>query len=248
MPFVVAIGTATIAFGAFIAITKLGSIAMAIFNAVISANPIGLIVLGVVSLGAAMVYLYNKVEPVNKLFNGMWAGLKAGFNNTKIEFQNYIIFFDNLINGYVLPFVKLMGNVAIGDFGAAKMNLSEMVNFENKPFKEFGESAYDAFKKGYKDTRKKDKDGNVVQPDVKEKDYKGDYVIPGSGSGSGTDSGSGDGSGSKSATGASNSNKNIVINIETLGDFTNMNINNVDDIDGFMNSLRQSLATVVNTT
>lgn len=50
-----------------------------LLNAAMAANPVGLIIAGVVALGAGFVLLYKKCEPFRKFINGIGAGIKKGF-------------------------------------------------------------------------------------------------------------------------------------------------------------------------
>lgn len=59
--------------------TKIAAGAQKVFNLVLSANPIGLIIAGVVALGAGFVLLYKKCEPFRNFINGIGAGIKKGF-------------------------------------------------------------------------------------------------------------------------------------------------------------------------
>lgn len=50
-----------------------------LLNAAMAANPIGLIIAGVVALGAVFVLLYKKCEPFRNFINGIGAGIQKGF-------------------------------------------------------------------------------------------------------------------------------------------------------------------------
>lgn len=47
-------------------------------NVALTANPVGLIVVGIAALAAGMVYLYNTCEPVRAAFDAVWAGIVTG--------------------------------------------------------------------------------------------------------------------------------------------------------------------------
>lgn len=57
--------------------TKAWAAAQALFNAVMAANPIMLIVLAVGALVAAFIYLWNNCEPFKKFFLDMWDAIKG---------------------------------------------------------------------------------------------------------------------------------------------------------------------------
>ena len=50
-----------------------------LLNAAMAANPVGLIIAGVVALGASFVLLYKKCEPFRNFINGIGAGIQKGF-------------------------------------------------------------------------------------------------------------------------------------------------------------------------
>ncbi|MBQ1166405.1 hypothetical protein KBZ21_51305, partial [Streptomyces sp. A73] len=50
---------------------------MAIFNAVMSANPITLIVLAIVALGAAVIYAYKRWGWVRNVVQAAWRGIQT---------------------------------------------------------------------------------------------------------------------------------------------------------------------------
>lgn len=62
------------------AVTRGWAAAQALFNAVMALNPITLIIIGVVALGAALVVAYKKSETFRNIVNGVWTGIKAGWN------------------------------------------------------------------------------------------------------------------------------------------------------------------------
>lgn len=62
------------------AVTRGWAVAQGILNAVMNANPIGLVVVGIMALVAAAVVAYNKVGWFRDLVNAAWAGIKAGWD------------------------------------------------------------------------------------------------------------------------------------------------------------------------
>ncbi|MGX6508289.1 aggregation-promoting factor C-terminal-like domain-containing protein [Rhodococcus sp. SJ-2] len=69
-------GTAAKAQAIYASVTKGAGIAQWALNAAMSANPIGLIIAGVVALGAALVLAYNKSETFRNIVQGAWEGIK----------------------------------------------------------------------------------------------------------------------------------------------------------------------------
>lgn len=62
------------------AVTRGWAVAQGILNAVMAANPVGLIVVGILALVAAVVVAYNKVGWFRDLVNAAWSGIKAGWD------------------------------------------------------------------------------------------------------------------------------------------------------------------------
>lgn len=57
--------------------TKAMTVAQWALNAAMTANPIGLVIAGVVALGAAVWALYTSCEPVRRVLDGLWDGVTA---------------------------------------------------------------------------------------------------------------------------------------------------------------------------
>jgi phage-related protein len=62
------------------AVTRGWAVAQGILNAVMSANPVGLIVVGILALVAAAIVAYNKVTWFRTAVQAAWAGIKAGWD------------------------------------------------------------------------------------------------------------------------------------------------------------------------
>lgn len=75
-----AVGLYTAAISIWSGVTKAAAAVQVAFNAVISANPIGLIVLALVGLGVALVVAYKKSETFRNIVNGAWNGIKVGLS------------------------------------------------------------------------------------------------------------------------------------------------------------------------
>lgn len=62
------------------AVTRGWAVVQGVLNAVMSANPIGLVVVGIMALVAAAVVAYNKVGWFRDLVQSAWSGIKAGWD------------------------------------------------------------------------------------------------------------------------------------------------------------------------
>ena len=72
--------------------------AMVAVKALMVANPVGLIIAGVVAVSVALVMLYKKCEPFRKFINGIGAGIKKGFLAVVNWFKGIPSFFGNLFS------------------------------------------------------------------------------------------------------------------------------------------------------
>ena len=57
--------------------TKLWTLAMIVFNLVMNANPITLIIIGIIALVAAVIYAYKNFEWFRKIVDAAWSGIKT---------------------------------------------------------------------------------------------------------------------------------------------------------------------------
>ncbi|MEV7959298.1 phage tail tape measure protein [Streptomyces sp. NPDC088252] len=73
------LGAYSIAVRGITAVTRAWAAAQAIFNGVMALNPITLIVIGVVALGAALVVAYKKSETFRNIVQGTWRAIQAGW-------------------------------------------------------------------------------------------------------------------------------------------------------------------------
>lgn len=73
----VAIRTTAAWQGVIAAATKTWTIAQAALNAVLSLNPIGLVIIAVTALVAAVIYAYNKCEAFRNICDKVWAAIKV---------------------------------------------------------------------------------------------------------------------------------------------------------------------------
>ncbi|MFF2640311.1 peptidoglycan DD-metalloendopeptidase family protein [Streptomyces niveus] len=74
------LGAYSIAVRGVAAVTRGWAAAQVFFNTVMNLNPIGLIVIGLVALGAALYVAYQKSETFRNIVQGAWAGIKAGWD------------------------------------------------------------------------------------------------------------------------------------------------------------------------
>ena len=68
--------------------TKAWAIAQRLMNAAMRANPIGLLITGLLLLGAGLVLAYKKSETFRRVVNAAWAGIKAAASATVGWFRN----------------------------------------------------------------------------------------------------------------------------------------------------------------
>ncbi|MFG3140756.1 phage tail tape measure protein [Streptomyces sp. NPDC048211] len=73
------LGVYSLAVRGVMTVTRAWAAAQALFNAVMALNPITLIIIGVVALGAALVIAYKKSETFRNIVQATWAGIQAGW-------------------------------------------------------------------------------------------------------------------------------------------------------------------------
>ena len=61
-------------------VTRIATGVQAVFNAVMSANPVGLIIVGILALAAAVVVAYKKSDTFRGIVQATWAGIKVGWD------------------------------------------------------------------------------------------------------------------------------------------------------------------------
>ncbi|MFG2506734.1 phage tail tape measure protein [Streptomyces rubiginosohelvolus] len=74
------IGAYSIAIRTAAAVTRAWTLVQAGFNAVMALNPVTLIIIGIIALGAALVVAYKKSETFRNIVNATWSGIKAGWD------------------------------------------------------------------------------------------------------------------------------------------------------------------------
>jgi len=112
-PIAIAIGTIVTALTAWAAVTKIMTIAQALFNAVMAMNPIGLVVIAIAALVAGLVYFFTQTETGKKVFQAfgdvvgtVWAAIQTGFNWVKDNWQLLLGILTGPIGLAVLAIIK----------------------------------------------------------------------------------------------------------------------------------------------
>jgi tape measure domain-containing protein len=128
-PIAAAIGAIVVAMTAWAAITKTMAIAQAILNAVMAANPIGLIILAVIGLVAALTYFFTKTELGKKIFQSfgdvltaVWNGIVTGLTTVGNFFSSVFSKIKSVVGG-VIGWIKsswmLLLGILTGPIGLA---------------------------------------------------------------------------------------------------------------------------------
>ena len=71
-----ALGVVAVALGILKIQTFLSTLSVAGFNAMLMANPIGIVIAGIAALVAGLVWAYNEFETFQKIVDGVWKALK----------------------------------------------------------------------------------------------------------------------------------------------------------------------------
>lgn len=80
-----------VATAAWSLVTKAAAAAQWIFNAAMSANPIGLIIAALAALAAGLVYAYKHSETFRKIVQGAWEGIKKAAAVVVDWFKSYVL-------------------------------------------------------------------------------------------------------------------------------------------------------------
>lgn len=102
--FAVVIGVATVALGAI-------AIATGVFNAVLAANPIILIVLGLAAMAAALTYAYTRVDGFRKVVDTAFAAIKAVTKAVFPVIKTIILIAFKVIATYVKTYITVVKTV-----------------------------------------------------------------------------------------------------------------------------------------
>ena len=124
---------------AFIAITRairIARIAMIKFNAVLVANPVGVIVLAIIAFISILVILYNNVEEVRGVLHGLFKAAVKIFTGLK---------------DLVMDSLGGVGDILVGIFTLDIDKITEGFRKSGKAFKDYGSGIVDEFKAGYKE-------------------------------------------------------------------------------------------------
>ena len=128
-PIAAAIGSIVVAMTVWAAITKVMAIAQAALNIVMAANPIGIIILAIVGLVAALTYFFTQTELGKKIFQAfgdvlttVWNGIMTGLEAVGAAFTGTFNFIKNLV-GSVIGWIKnnwmLILGILTGPIGLA---------------------------------------------------------------------------------------------------------------------------------
>ena len=90
--------------------TIASSVAMTVFNAVMSANPIALVVIAIVAFIAIMVLLYNKFEVVRQVVDTVFKFIKTGVTSSLDFLTSYFTFVLGIYKGIFNEIAKLWNN------------------------------------------------------------------------------------------------------------------------------------------
>ena len=115
------------------AATKLFAGVQSVLNAVMAANPIGIVIAAVVALGVAFVLLYKKCEPFRNFINGIGAAIKNGFMAVvdffKTNWQSILLFAINPFVGiakFLYDHCEGFRNIVNNAFNAIKNIISSV--------------------------------------------------------------------------------------------------------------------------
>lgn len=89
-----------------ISIINAAKTAFALFNAVLLANPIGIIVGAIAALIAVFIYLWNNCEAFRNFWIGLWEGIQNVFSAVVDAIKNFLI-------GLALRFLEFINNLKI---------------------------------------------------------------------------------------------------------------------------------------
>ena len=108
--FAAAIVIANIAMKAYAIATQVVTAATALFNFVLSANPIGLVIIGIVAFVAAMVLLYKKFEVVRNVVDTVFSAIKTAVTVSLDFLTSYFTGVLNIYKGIFNAIAKLWNN------------------------------------------------------------------------------------------------------------------------------------------
>lgn len=97
--------------GALVAGIKVWTIAQAALNVVMALNPIGLIVIAIAALVAAIVIAWNKSETFRAVVTAAWEGIKAAALSVVAWFQTYVWPTLQRVIGFIIGYYRLLWTV-----------------------------------------------------------------------------------------------------------------------------------------
>lgn len=146
-------GATTAGYYALVAATKAWTIAQWLLNAAMSANPISLIVIGIASLAAGLIYAYKHSETFRRIVDAAWKGIKEAasavvdwFTNTAWPFLQRV--WDGIAAGW-----RGLVETAEGVWTGVRDKFNAMVDFfSNLPaaIKEKAIGMWDSIKDSFK--------------------------------------------------------------------------------------------------
>lgn len=169
--FAVASKGLSIAYGVVAAATKLWAVAQGILNAVLSANPIVLVVMAIAALVAAFVAAYQKVSWFRGIIYATWEAVK-GFG--QLLYTAIISRIVEMVKG-LGALGQALYKVFKGDFkgawesardAALKLTGVETAKKVVGQAKEMGQNVSAAYQKGVEDVERKKKKAGLTQPGV----------------------------------------------------------------------------------
>jgi hypothetical protein len=81
-------------------------------NLAMSLNPVSLIVIGIVALGAALVVAYNKFKTFRNIVDAVFEGIKFGFNILKTYFTTILNIYKTIFNGIATLWNNSIGKLS----------------------------------------------------------------------------------------------------------------------------------------
>lgn len=106
---------------------NIATAAIAALNAILAANPVGLVITAVAALTAGLIALYSKCEPFRDWVNSLWDGIKAFWENCKEFFADIGAAFADFWSGLKGGFSDILGwfSNKITDFKNIGINIVE---------------------------------------------------------------------------------------------------------------------------
>ena len=148
-----AITTLVTGFQTFFTTIQAGQGIMAGLNAVMSANPIGLIAMAVAGLVTAFITLWNTSEGFRNFWIGMWENIKEAFNTAiSVISEGLSNAWNNIVEGFTVAkdsVVQVWDDIStwfIGKWDAIKEGLSNVGTWFSEKFTEAKEGVINAFK------------------------------------------------------------------------------------------------------